>query len=352
MTTCPYGFRVLGSTSGARQLVDAAAAMRESAACERELTHNEAYFSAFQFGDDFREYLDSNGTVAGFGGRCWAPWLCMDIDRNDLEVALNDARRLAACIINRYQVEANSLLIFFSGCKGFHFGLPTAIWSPEPSKTFHRVSRCFAQKLAIIAGVVIDMAVYDKVRLWRAPNSRHPKTGFYKRLLTYPELIEHPLAKILELATSPATFAIPESITATSDQACIDWSAALVASRQHSKAKSEMQAGAPKLNRQTVDFINNGASEGERHTRLFSAAANLAELGCPLVLAHALLTEVALDSGLPPYEVKATIDGGLDHVYCRVPQPPPRQPALAPPQPRFDAALAALWARQGKGAPK
>ena len=49
-----------------------------------------------------------------------------------------------------------------------------------------------------------------------------------------------------------------------------------------------------------------GAREGERHVRLFRAAANLAEFDGPPALAHALLTEAALDSGLTPSAVRRT----------------------------------------------
>jgi hypothetical protein len=49
------------------------------------------------------------------------------------------------------------------------------------------------------------------------------------------------------------------------------------------------------LKRLTLDFIR----RGERAIRRFSAAANLAEFGCPADLAQALLAEVALGSGLP-----------------------------------------------------
>ena len=48
-------------------------------------------------------------------------------------------------------------------------------------------------------------------------------------------------------------------------------------------------------------------------TRLFSAAANLAELGCGFDLAWGLLSEAGLDSGLSPSEVKRQIACGLDH---------------------------------------
>ncbi|NOY29641.1 MAG: DNA primase, partial [Planctomycetes bacterium] len=42
------------------------------------------------------------------------------------------------------------------------------------------------------------------------------------------------------------------------------------------------------------------------------AAANLAEFGCPAPLAHALLTEPGLDSGLAPKEVRRQIDCGVE----------------------------------------
>ncbi len=61
------------------------------------------------------------------------------------------------------------------------------------------------------------------------------------------------------------------------------------------------------------DFIRGGASSGDRHRLLFRAAANLAEFGCPVALAHELLTEAALDSGLSPSETRRQIDCGLKH---------------------------------------
>jgi hypothetical protein len=68
-----------------------------------------------------------------------------------------------------------------------------------------------------------------------------------------------------------------------------------------------------RLNRATLEFIRDGATSGNRALALFSAAANLAEFGCSLELAEALLTEPALDSGLTPSEVMRQIRCGLDH---------------------------------------
>jgi hypothetical protein len=314
-----FGFRVLGPATGRRRLVDAGAALAGYAACDAKAeVEREAYLSAFTFADDFRQYLRETGSTKGFDGVCWTPILWFDLDcPDDLEHALSNARRLAVGILHRYPaaLDDDDLLLFFSGSKGFHAGLPT-FWGPEPSVTFHQVARHFAEALASAAGVSIDTGIYDKVRLFRAPNSRHPKTGLHKRRLSLDELLYLDTDRIRQLATEPTPFDLP-TVTATDERAVADWQAAVQAVEREAEGKAHRRAavadGAPRLNRATLDFIRDGADQGDRHRLLFSAAANLAEFRCPPALAHALLTEAARDSGLPPAEVRRQIDCGLNH---------------------------------------
>jgi hypothetical protein len=310
----PYGFRIVGKTCEARRLVDAGAAFAAYAACDsRAQVEREAYLSAFRFGADFRELLESTGSTAGYTGLCFASWLWFDVDaEGDLPRAQADAESLAEVAMTRYQAAADELLIFFSGSKGFHLGLPTALWSPAPSADFHRIARHFAANLATVAAVTIDAGVYDKVRAFRAPNSKHPKTGLCKRRLAFAELTG-PLAAILELAKTPAPFTVP-TVAKTSDQAAADWQGAAALVAQESEAKAARRAagnGAPTLNRSTLAFIREGAHQGDRHRLLFSAAVNLGEFGCSPALAVALLEESALDSGLAPKDVRRQIECGL-----------------------------------------
>ena len=67
------------------------------------------------------------------------------------------------------------------------------------------------------------------------------------------------------------------------------------------------------LNRATMEFIRDGAANGERHNRLFQAAANLGEFGASEKLAAALLVEAARDSGMPMKEIADTIAAGVRH---------------------------------------
>jgi hypothetical protein len=193
--------------------------------------------------------------------------------------------------------------------------LPTCLWGPAPSADFHRIARRFAECVAERGKVTIDSGVYDKVRAFRAPNSRHPKTGRFKRSLSHGELMGLSLDRLLQLAERPEPFDLPAP-ACRDEQAAADWQEAMTTVCQQSEAKAKRQAesnGTPTLNQLTLAFIRDGADQGDRHRLLFSAAANLAEFGCPPALAHALLTEAALDSGLPPADVRRQIDCGLKH---------------------------------------
>jgi hypothetical protein len=313
-----FGYRIVGNTARRRRLVDAAAALSGYAACEAKAkVDRESYLSAFWFGADFSAYLAQTGSTKGFDGPCWAPFVWWDIDAaHDQQAALDGARRLTSTILERYRaLDDVELLLFFSGFKGFHVGLPLC-WDAPPALDFNRVARRFAEAFAQLAGVSIDTGVYDKVRAFRAPNSLHPKTGLHKRRLSLDELTRLSLDGIRQLAKQPEPFAL-STPAATCEQAAADWQTAMTAVRQQSEGKARRRAavanGMPTLNRLTLDFIRDGAEWGDRHRLLFSAAANLAEFGCPPALAHALLTEAALDSGLPPSDVRRQIECGLQH---------------------------------------
>ncbi len=312
----PFAFRILGDCTQRRRLVLADAAFAAYASCdERAEVTTEAYLSAFQFGADFRAYLESTGSTKGFQGLTWSQYLWFDVDDADNpQAALDAARRLVGAILERYRdYDEDGLLYFFSGSKGYHVAIPI-VWDSPPSLGFHIGCRKLAEGLAATAKVKIDTSIYDRVRAFRAPNSKHPKTGLFKRRISYSELTSLKLEAIRHLASTPEPFGLPTP-PASCQRAALDWQAAAALVANEAKGKAERRAavvdGSPRLNRQTIDFIRDGADKGDRHRLLFSAAANLAEFQCPASLAHALLTDAALDSGLSPSDVRRQIECGL-----------------------------------------
>ena len=134
-----------------------------------------------------------------------------------------------------------------------------------------------------------------------------------QRRLEFDELLRVRPDAIANRAAEPAPFDLPDW-PAQNGQATRDWQEATELVKRNTTTAAVRKAnGLETLNRATLDFIRDGAATGDRHRLLFSAAANLAEFGCPAALTHALLTEAALDSGLPPAEVRRQIECGLLH---------------------------------------
>lgn len=330
MTECPYGFRIVGTPRKERRPCKWAVAFRAHAECDPKAEcERESYLSAFTFGRDFADHLRRYRTPKGLPAsvQSFAPWLWWDIDREaDLPAAQAAAARLSLSLEEQFAVAPDDLLVFFSGSKGFHVGLSTDLWQCEPSADFYRVARAFCEQAAQVAGVAIDAGVYDRVRIFRAPNSRHPKTGLHKVRVTVEDLMHVSPEAIRQRAAEPVEFEIPEP-TACDWNLQNAWKKAAEQVRRQAEAVAQARdSGDPdRLNRLTLDFIRQGAEAGGhgeqadktagdgRHRRLFSAAANLAEFGCPPALAYALLTEPGLDCGLSPSDVRRQIECGLAH---------------------------------------
>ena len=165
--------------------------------------------------------------------------------------------------------------------------------------------------------MTIDAGVYDRVRIFRAPNSRHPKTGLHKRRVGIDELLSLSGDAIRRMSQDPEAFDVPAiavDASAVHAIAAADWADAIneVESEEAIRSDRRTSITGASLNRLTRDFIRDGATAGDRHRLLFSAAANLAEFGASFELAFALLSEPALDSGLTPSDVSRQICCGIE----------------------------------------
>lgn len=326
-TTHPHGFRIVGPCTGDRRRVDAARAFQAYCACDaRAGVDREAYLSAFQFDDGFAEHLARTGSPAGFTGSTWSPFVWLDVDRDEaaggIARALDDTKRLVNALDERFGVPRQVLVPFVSGGKGFHLGIPTALWAPTASADFHAVARQFAETVAAAAGVAVDVGVFDRVRAFRAPNSRHPKSGLHKRYIESGVLECVTVNGVLSMARTPEPFDVPGTNGVESADMLValwDKAARVVADKAAAAEQRRVEIAngdrAASVNRKTLAFLAGEVVEGERANLLFSAALNLAEVGCSPAAVRALLTERALDTGLPPKEVSRQIECGIARAH-------------------------------------
>lgn len=332
------GFRVLGGPESPRRPVDWRDAFgRHCEADDRCEPARESFLSLFHFGDGvaFLEHLGRSGSVRGYAGPVGAEWLAFDIDRpGDPETARADCVRLAVSIAERYHTGEDDLLAFFSGGKGYHLQAPFELFgSPPPSLDFAKVAKALALQLAAGAGVAVD-SIYESVRLFRSPNSRHGKTGLYKIPLTVRELSMMPAARHAELAREPRPIELREAPLPCA-VAVADWQTAV----EHTEAvrrpvqpppgdRSELNAltlqiladqiipeggGGPSNSRPTGGPLGafDAVPAPGRHKTLYSCARDLAELGADYRLAWALLGKIGLQSGLNRADVERQIQCGV-----------------------------------------
>lgn len=317
MSASPFyvGAFVLGAPTSPRALVRHADLLTAYADGTVD-DEREAYLSHFIYGPEMRAHYKVNrNSVAGYAGPCWCRYLVLDLDRADLSEALADARRLVQALHQRYPEAEGDLPVYFSGGKGFHVLVELA-HEPPPAVGFHRVARTLAEALAASAGVTIDTAIYDAVHIVRLPNTRHPKTGLFKRRLDAEALFALDVPRILDHAKHAAGDGLP-AVRSCPAQLASDWHEAEQQTARAADARAVIRrdhgsadARAP---RYFLDLLRFGVAEGERHQTLFRAAAWLAEQGAPPALVSALLVEPGRDVGLSPKDVERQIACGIDH---------------------------------------
>jgi len=168
---------------------------------ERYISHRRAPIALVEW---TRSHTNASAqpTIEGYDGPTWDTSLPFDFDdRNDPANALVWVRQFLQRLALQ-DVPLDALRLYFSGAKGFHVELPHTLFGGfEPSAELHAYERAAAVEL--MAGIPFDRSIYDKLRLWRLPNTLNAKGNHYKVRLSLAEVLSLDMAGILELAESP-----------------------------------------------------------------------------------------------------------------------------------------------------
>lgn len=324
----PLTLRVVGDASNRRDIVSYGKVVALYAAADPAIQPElPSFLGAFTYPRAMKTHFERTGSTRGYVGPCGVPELRFDLDDEDIEEASRNAHRLFRYLADRYAVPT----IFVSGSKGYHLSVPTG-GSIEPASPNPRIARSLAARIAEDAGVPIDLGVYDAVRLWRAPNSRHQRTGLFKVIIPDPDDLPYlDLSDLRGRAARPVPYVV-EAPSSAPQRLVDDWLAATVEVQRLDAETRERKAGRPngsaRMNPLTWTLIREpesieqggGGRDGTfqgRHKAIFSAAANLAEFGTLEALIHGLLFGPGRDTGLRADEVTRQIASGIEFTRRR-----------------------------------
>lgn len=171
------------------------------AGAERYISHRRGNLALVEW---TRRHTNAGGnpTIEGYDGEVWDTSLPFDFDdRNDPANALGWVRQFL-WRLEMQDVPLDALRFYFSGAKGFHVEIPHTLFGGfEPSAELHVFERAAAVEL--MGAIPFDRAVYDKLRLWRLPNTLNVKGHRYKIQLSLREVMQLSMPEILELAEHP-----------------------------------------------------------------------------------------------------------------------------------------------------
>lgn len=170
----------------------------------------EAYYSIFQYPDDYvikwySNHFKDNGrnTLEGFDGPvCMSMfWVDFDAEGRGAE-ALADVQKYIKLLNEEY--ECNSVIIYYSGNKGFHVGIPSELFGIPPSlphKSMPSYAKQIFHNLTRDQIETADTKIYDRTRIFRIPMSLNIKSGRYKIYIPISFLQESRIRDIERAAT-------------------------------------------------------------------------------------------------------------------------------------------------------
>ncbi len=161
----------------------------------------DCYRTIFRYPESFKSHYDLNKTVRGYRGLAYADFFPMDIDSDDLEKAHQDVKELLNNLLSHYEIDLDTIWIYFSGAKGFHVLIPAQYIGYQPSDTMPLVFREMAKELG--EGINYDTTIYDWVRIFRMTNTINSKSGLYKIPLAPSEVLGLSIEEIKTLAQNP-----------------------------------------------------------------------------------------------------------------------------------------------------
>jgi len=228
------------------------------------------YISIYKYNEEQKKRVDQKGTISGIKD-VTTDILVWDFDSStNPELARQDTVTLAHRLVNKYNVDPDSIQCYYSGSKGFHVVLYLGTKQVNPEE-FKKATTTIAEGLK-----TFDVVVSDPARVIRMEYTKHPKTGLFKIPLHISEVDEMSMDNIKDLAKtsredmefSAASVALPEVLFKATEK------------KKEPAKEMEESTKPPKGWKEYKWSIAQGNFEsGERHQALMVLAATCRALG-------------------------------------------------------------------------
>jgi len=232
--------------------------------------NGEAYAHMMQYDKSIIAHLDKGRKITEYYSTRFTEFFPLDIDlEGELEEAKNLTISFIESLVEEYGIDANWILIYFSGKKGFHLLIPSILFNINPHNQLEALLKHLVKRL--IAGHPIERAVDDVIycrnRWIRLPNSKHPGTNLYKIPLSFGEIRQLSIKEIVAVAQSPRWI---ETIPASE----------LFPNPQLSEIYQEcLKFGTGRSSVDSTALLSVGVNEGERGNTAFQIARGLRDRG-------------------------------------------------------------------------
>jgi len=259
----------------------------------------ERYTSVFPYTNSITEYVKSTGSVSGYNGARFVPYLIFDIDNSDLFIAQKHTIELINGLVVNYGISPNDLEIYFSGKKGYHVYLPEKLFGGiELSDNNISLVRNFVDSVKAKLDIdSIDTKIYTVTSVIRVENSLNTKGNMYKIPLSLAELSLH-IFEIQKLALNPRTdFKRPKMLSA------------IMPSEKLRKAFYEAKTGIIASATNSSELFE-PVVQGSRNEQLFKSVCiliNKSEFDFATINKLARLLNSEYKPPLPDYEVDTII---------------------------------------------
>jgi len=327
----PYARLTIGDSQPQPVVYEGAFAAYCRAEPSRNLT-KPTRVSAFQYGSELVAHMRSHGSEVGdFCSPAWARWLPVMFRGDDgSEVALERCRLFVTALV-RLDVPPAHVLVFTHGNGSLEVMAPAAYFGALPRPGYEFVAgyaalvvsdwSCFCDgnpepvewRQYTLPEGRMDIApdLYRPLAEVAMPNTRIAGSDRYKVLISADELASLDHAQIADLAKQPRPFEPPPWLVLPYAHLTQVWKYAISVAICRGQTVDQITIGSRWITPATFDFIRCGAEPRECNDRLFQAAMNLLDFRCPLPLLEALLSPVALVSGMPVAQITRVLGNAM-----------------------------------------